>query len=63
MVALIADLDRLQKSEAEFAQGLRESAGVLQSRYVSFMEELAYAMNDRGLDGRCGFVKFFVFLS
>lgn len=61
MVELIADLDRLQKSEAESALRLRESAGVLQSRYVSFMEELAYAINDRRLRGRCGFVKFLYF--
>ena len=61
--ALIADLDRLQESENESALRLRESAGALQSRYTEFMEELAYAIADRRLDGRCGLVKFFVFLT
>jgi predicted transcriptional regulator len=61
--ALIAALNRLQESESEPALRLREAAGTLQSQYSEFMEELAYSINDRRLEGRCGLVRFFVFLS
>jgi hypothetical protein len=61
--ALIAHLNRLQESESEPALRLRETAGTLHSRYTGFMEELAYSINDRRLEGRCGLVRFFVFLS
>lgn len=61
MDALIANLDKLQQSEAEAASPLREKAGVLHSRYVKFLEELDYAIATRQLHGRCEFVRFLAF--
>lgn len=61
MDALIADLNKLQQSENEPVTPLRDRAGALQSQYTKFMEELDYAIANRQLHGRCGFVKFFSF--
>jgi len=58
---LIADLNKLQRSENEAVTPLRDRAGTLQSRYTTFMEELEYAIATRRFHGGCEFVKFLSF--